>query len=96
MKSVTNALKPVTAWHNLGIQLGVPDDELREIESNYPRDNSRCKSEMLTYWFNNAKEQSWDVIADALEKIDHGILANEIRRGFSDGMCVRVLCLEYQ
>jgi len=96
MKSVTNALKPVTAWHNLGIQLGVPDDELKQIESNYTRDNSRCKSEMLSYWFHNAEEQSWDVIADALEKIDYRTLANKIRRRPSDGMCVRVLCLEYQ
>ena len=86
MKNVTNALKPVTAWHNLGIQLGVPVDELREIERNYPRDISRCRSEMLSYWFHNAKEQSWNVIADALEKIDHRKLANEIRRNPSEGM----------
>lgn len=86
MKNVTNALKCVTAWHKLGIQLDVPVNELSEIESNYPRDNSRCKSEMLTYWFNNAEEQSWVVIADALKRIDHRKLANEIQGHPSKGM----------
>ena len=86
MKNVTNALKPVTVWHKLGIQLGVPNCKLREIQDNYPRDNSTCMSEMLFYWFNNAKEQSWDVIADALEGIDHCKLANEIRGRPSEGM----------
>ena len=86
MQNVTNKLKPVTEWHDLGIQLGVPDYQLSQIESNYSRD--RCKSEMLSYWFRNADDQSWHVIADALEKIHYCKLANEIRRGPSDGMYV--------
>jgi len=96
MKNVTNALKRVTAWHKLGIQLGVPDYELSQIQSNYPRDNSRCKSEMLSYWFNNAEQQSWDVIADALGEINHRRLANEIQGHPSKGMleyCVGSICL---
>ena len=87
IRNVTNALKTVTKWHDLGLQLGVPDYELKQIQSNNPRDDSRCKSEMLSYWFNNAEEQSWDVIADALETIDYRKLANKIR-GPSDGMYV--------
>jgi len=71
MRNGINGLKHVAAWHDLGIQLGVPDNELRKIQSNYRRDHSRCKSEMLSYWFRNAKEQSWNVIADALEQIDY-------------------------
>ena len=93
MKNVTNKLKPVTEWYNLGIQLGVPDYLLSQIQSNYSRDICKCKSEMLSYWFRNADDQSWHVIADALEKIDYCKLANEIRRGPSDGMLV--LCLDY-
>ena len=87
MKNVTRVLVPVTDWHNLGLQLGVPDYKLKQIQDNYPRDDSRCKTEMLSYWFNNAEEWSWDVIADALETIDYRKLANEIR-GPSDGMYV--------
>jgi len=85
MKNVTRVLVPVTDWHNLGLQLGVPDYVLKQIQDNYPRNDSRCKSEMLSCWFNNAEEQSWDVIADALETIDYRKLANKIR-GSSDGM----------
>lgn len=92
---MTNTLKPVTgtAWHNLGIQLSVPDHELKQIETNYPRDIPSCKNETLYYWFHNAKEQPF---VDALEEISYGKLANEIRGGPSDGMHVRVQCLEYQ
>jgi len=87
LKNVTIVLKTVTKWYNLGLQLGVSDYELSQIQCNYPQDNSRCKSEMLSHWFNNAEDQSWDVIADALETIDYRKLANEIR-GPSDGMYV--------
>ena len=87
MKNMTRVLVPVTDWHNLGLQLGVPDYKLKQIQDNYPRDDSRCKSEMLSYWYNNAEERFWDVIADALETIDYRKLANEIR-GPSDGMYV--------
>ena len=86
IKNVTNALRHVTAWHNLGIQLDIPACKLTEIQYNNPQDNSRCKSEMLSYWFDNANKLSWDVIADALEKIDHCKLANEIRGHPSEGM----------
>ena len=54
MKNVTNALKPDTVWHNLGIQLGVPDDEL--MQSDRKQLPQRQLSEMLSYWFHNAKE----------------------------------------
>ena len=93
MRNVSNVLKPVTAWFNLGIQLGIPDYILSQIQRSYPNDHSRWKSEMLSYWFSNAKEQSWNVIADALENVHYCKLAYEIRGGPSKGMlecCVRV------
>ena len=86
--NVTNVLTPINDWYRLGLQLGVPDYQLNSIEKNYPRDNIRCKSEMLSYWFNNAEESSWVVIANALEKIGHRNLAIEIRGVPSDGMYI--------
>ena len=87
MKNVTNVLKPVSAWHKLGVQLGVPEYELKQIESNFPKDGDRCKGEVVTYWFNNAEEQSWDVLADAVENAGYRMLANEIRGVTTEGMC---------
>ena len=87
MKNVTNVLKPVSAWYKLGVQLGVPKHELKQFEGNYPKDGDRCKGEVLTYWFNNAEEQSWDVLADAVENAGHRSLANEIRGVTPEGMC---------
>ena len=86
--NVTDVLTPVNDWRGLGLQLGVPNYQLNNMEKNFPRDNVRCKSEMLSYWFRNAEELSWDVIADALEKIGHRNLANEIRGVPSDGMYI--------
>ena len=83
---MTNVLTAVNNWYNLGLQLGIPDYQLNSMEKNHPKNNVRCKSEMLSYWFRNAEELSWDVIANALEKIDHRNLANEIRGVPSDGM----------
>ena len=93
MRNVSNLLKPVTEWYNLGIQLDIPDYILSQIERSYPNDHSIQKSKMLSYWFNNATEQSWNVIADALENVHYCKLAYEIRGGPSKGMlecCVRV------
>jgi len=88
VKNMVNVLKTVTNWYDLGLQLGVPVYELDEIQSNYPRDNSRCKSVMLSFWFNNAEERSWDAIAYALRKIDYCDLAIKIQQGPSGSMYV--------
>ena len=55
---------------------------------------------MLSYWFRNAKEQSWDVIADALEQIDYSAnwqMKFEEAFQISDGMleyCIRSISLQ--
>ena len=87
MKNVTNVLKPVSAWYKLGVQLGVPEHELKKFEGDFPKNGDRCKGEVVTYWFNNAEEQSWDVLADAVENAGHRNLANEIRGVTTEGMC---------
>lgn len=78
MKNVTNVLKPVSEWYKLGVQLGVPEYQLKEFEGNFPKDGDRCKGEVLTYWFHNAEKQSWDVLADAVKNAGYRMLANEI------------------
>ena len=97
MKNVTNALRPVSAWYKLGIQLGVPEYELKQIEGNFPKDGDRCRGEVLTYWFNNAEEQSWDVLADAVENAGHRNLANKIRGVTPEGIYryVVLACTQY-
>ena len=41
VRTLFNALKNVSDWHQLGIQLGIPTSELRKIEEEYQRSDRR-------------------------------------------------------
>ena len=80
LKLITTALREVSKWHQLGIQLGLSPGLLHTIESNHPRDADRCKTEVLTWWLRNAEECSWDKIAEALDKMEYKVLAVKLKR----------------
>ena len=77
--NLANKLQPVTAWHQLGLQLKVPIDELERIEQNHPTVNRRMV-EVLKYWWNNCstEKRSWKTIANALRIIGHRNLAEKL------------------
>ena len=77
--SLTNKLRPVTAWHQLGLQLEVPSDELERIEQNYPKVDRRML-EVFNYWCRNCptERRSWKTIANALKLIGYRNLAAEL------------------
>ena len=85
MKEVANALKEVSEWYQLGLQLGLTAGKLRTIESNHPRDAERCKTEVLAWWLQNATERSWKIIAEALDKIEYKVLAEELGKKMFQG-----------
>ena len=65
-------------WHQLGTQLGVPQEELERIDEEC-RDVPRKLNKMLDYWLRN-KEPSWEKIVKALGRIGrHGNLIIELR-----------------
>jgi len=79
-------MREVTAadWFPLGVQLGIRPAKLREIEKDHPGDVWRCKFELLDWWHGNAKEVSWNALANALEKTErYGALAQKLRRKMS-------------
>ena len=82
LKEIQNALRdvPPAKWYQLGVQLGVTPDTLSTIECNHPRDVQRCKSEVLLWWLKNAEVISWDNLAQALEGIEYGDLADKLRK----------------
>ena len=77
--TLTNKLRPVTAWYELGLQLEVPSDELERIEIDFTRVDRRM-SEVLKYWWRNCptKKRSWHTIANALKIINYKNLAKEL------------------
>ena len=67
----------------IGIQLGIPEHQISEFESNYPEVNRRF-SEVISYWLKNSKAVSWDSLITALESpsVNEKKLASELREKY--------------
>ena len=78
LKEVANALKEVSEWYQLGLQLGLTAGKLKAIESNHPCDTKRCKTDVLAWWLQNATDHSWKIIVEALDKMEYKVLAEEL------------------
>ena len=69
LRDLTTELKEVKPdWHELGTQLDIPHDELKQIETDHPY-ISRKFNEMLHYWLCNENEPSWNKIIEALDRM---------------------------
>lgn len=73
----------------LGVNLGLQGHILREIEQNYS-DSSRCKTEMLDVWLENAKNPTWKAVINALRLMGEYTVALKIKREYFIGMCLFV------
>ena len=86
LKLLLKELKKVEKWFELGVYLDVPVDQLKKIESSYhQRDLERCKIDMLQYWLDNDVNVSWKNVAQALEEIDHHVLAETVKQQYLCG-----------
>ena len=79
IKVLKSDLIDVIDWFDLGISLGLKPHNLKKIESQYRGNIERCKIEMLEFWKKKDKKASLQKLTDALEKIDHHILAMRLR-----------------
>ena len=77
-KSLCAELKTVTDWHQLGINLGVPADELRRIERDY-QGNDRRRAEMLDLWLRCTPNATWEDVVRALQQMGENAVAENIR-----------------
>ena len=69
----------VARWHTLGIQLGMTEDEIKEIEQDHPGDTARRRTAMLDKWLKKQTSPSWESIIEALENMSEKRLANKLR-----------------
>ena len=70
-------------WRTLGIQLGLPPDRLRAIQSNnaqYPDMAGQCLTDMFTFWITSDCISTYEGLATALNAIDRNDLALEVCR----------------
>ena len=89
----------VRELHMLGIYLDIPTSRLEEMEENFPRDVKRQRIELVKVWMNSSHNDyppCWWHLVQALEKIQHGALAEKIRAQYSkfDIICaIAVECI---
>ena len=70
-------------WKDLGVQADVPHSQLSTIATNVAGRADAQKealSSTVDYWLRNDLTASWEKLATAVEKCDHAVLANKIRR----------------
>ena len=82
LKELTNALKSVSDWHLLGVNLDLSGSELATIERDYRGDNTRCKTEMLYRWLEKTTCPSWEAVVQALGLMEAYAAANRIQREY--------------
>ena len=83
LRSITNELGSVIdKWFQIGVQLGVGESKLRQIESDYHTLDRRF-SEMISFWLNGNTQvpMTWTSLVQVLEShfVSEKGLANQLR-----------------
>lgn len=80
-KEVEPELREITDPYSLGVQLGVPPEDLERFERDYPHDVTRQRSQVITYWLRNSADASWSTLASAVERVGgHRLVVIRLRR----------------
>jgi len=90
IRNLSNALKEVCNWYQLGIQLGVPTSELRKIEDEYQRSDRR-KSETLDTWLQQTPSASWSGVVSALQQMGENTVAESVRQNYIRGVSSKLI-----
>lgn len=80
---------PSAKWHELGVQLNVPLDQLQTIQSNHVQSGGvkRCLAETLGWWYkNNRRGATWGDICAALHAVEEGHLATKVAKAHGKGL----------
>ena len=78
-KDVINAIKDVSNWRGLGVQLGIKFSKLDEFDQ-YPVYERKLK--VVEWWMDNDTECGWPKLIEALQCMDHAEIAQLIRNKY--------------
>ena len=67
-----------TEWYDLGLQLGIEDTELEEIQSNNPKNIRTCRREMFRAWLRITSSPSYKQLVEALLAVGEMSEANRL------------------
>ena len=78
LKDLVIALRGVVEYHDLGLQLDLPESTLKLIDKHHDsKDHLRM---MLSEWLQFEPEASWEKLATALSRIGKNAIAASVRR----------------
>ena len=80
LEEVQESVKEIVDWKDLGLKLGLFYSTLEEIELDHNRVKNR-KRDMLAAWLrgeDDSKDRTWSTLVDAVHKMNHHSLAEEI------------------
>ena len=81
LKNLTNALREVDDWEDLGIQLEIKYHELQKFVSEHQKTEER-KRAMLQFWLDHDTQASWEKVVAALSEMKLNRVAKEIERKY--------------
>ena len=77
LKDLVIALRGVMEYHDLGLQLDLPESTLKLIDKHPIEDRLRM---MLSEWLQFDPEASWEKLVIALDKIGKNTITTNVRR----------------
>ena len=92
--TLCNELGSVSDWHTLGLNLGVKDHELDQIERSHPTEGcGRWKRETFSLWLRRKSNASWQDVAGALRQMEENTVAERIELKYNDTSKLRSVCM---
>ena len=71
--------------YKLGIYLRLPQGILDAIEADFPTDTEKRRIRLVRVWMSSSPDPPcWWLLAQALEQVDHGVLAHQIKQQHSE------------
>ena len=77
-----------TEWYDLGLQLGIEDAELEDIQSNNPKSVRTCRREMFKAWLRITPSPSYQQLVEALQTVGEISEADHLCKKYGKIMAV--------
>ena len=78
---LTNALRELNEWYDLGLQLDIEDHYLDKFLSENQKIDE-CKRAMLQFWLKSDEEPSWEKLISALRVMKQNCLVKKIEKNY--------------
>ena len=80
-------------WYDVGLELGVPVDELDRIQCDHGLESNVCHREMLKCWLKESDSTSWTTLIEALRSVVVG--ENSLAQKLEDKHCPSAIKSEH-